>query len=115
MSLRAGPMMLRRGVALLNLALFGGAVVAELLYPAYASWIFYGLLLWMLVSFVYFYRPTRDRSLGGGRGYAASGAPSPSPLPSGPPTQVGFCVFCGTHLDAAASSCPACLKPAHPI
>jgi hypothetical protein len=108
-------MMLRRFVAVLNLALFALAVVAEILLPAYSTFIFYGLLLWMFATLFLFFGPNRDRSFGGARPSATSAPSASAPLPSGPRTSVGFCVYCGTTLGAGSAVCPSCGKPVSPI
>jgi hypothetical protein len=104
-------MMLRRLVALLNIALFVGAFAALVYLPQYEEPIFYGLLLWMFVSLFLFFGRTMDRPVGG---RPAPGAPAPT-VPSGPPTQLDFCVYCGTPLPRGTATCPTCGKLVLPV
>lgn len=98
----------RRWLAYLNLALFGAAIAAEFLLPAYSGIIFYALLGWMLVSLVIFYGPGSRGAFGRPQPTASGPLPSSGAAPSGPPTRIGFCVYCGTEMSADATTCPSC-------
>ncbi|HUI38536.1 MAG TPA: hypothetical protein VLY85_02785 [Thermoplasmata archaeon] len=104
-------MMLRRLVAFLNIGLFLLAFVCLYYFEQYATLIFYGLLLWMFVSLFLFFGRSMDRPVGG----QAPPVPTGPPVPSGPPTTLDFCVYCGTPLPGATTTCPACGKLAAPI
>jgi hypothetical protein len=106
-------MMVRRLLAIVNVALFVVAFFFEFLYPAYATLIFYGLLIWMVLSLFLFFGRSVDRPVGGGPTPNAAG--SSAPLPSGPPASLDFCVYCGAPLSRGASACPVCGKAARPV
>jgi len=106
-------MLFRRALAFLNIALFAAAIAAEFLLPQYSTYIFYGLIIWMVGSLFLFYGPAGARSTSmsqprpAGAG-AGAGAPLPSSTPTGPPARLSFCVYCGTELPSEAPRCPAC-------
>ena len=104
-------MLMRRVVAISSLVLVGVSVVAQFLLPQYATWIFYGVLLWMMASFLAFY----GRPIGRPSPAAGPGDLPPAPGSSGPPRNIDFCVYCGTPLGAGLGVCPACGKVARPI
>jgi hypothetical protein len=113
-------MQFRRSLAFLNIALFGAAIVAEFLLPRYSTYIFYGLIIWMVGSLFLFYGPAGSRSASLPRprpaaAGTAGGAPLPSGVGSAPTSRLSFCVYCGTDLPQDAAQCVACGKPVQAI
>jgi hypothetical protein len=107
----------RRALAYFSLVLLALLFVAELIFPRYSVYIFYGMILWMFVTFFIYYGPTgRATAATAGRPSATRSAPgAPVPGSSGPATQLDFCVYCGAALTPDLVSCPACGKPVRPI
>jgi len=116
-------MMVRTLLSLINLGVIAAAVAIWLAFPQYAGVAVYGLLGWMLLTFIVMYSPWGNRPVSSSSNGAAApstasfGAlPASAPLPSAPSTPastptIDFCVFCGTTLPAGANRCPACGHP----
>jgi hypothetical protein len=109
----------RTWISIVNLVAIVLAFVVLFELPQYSTYAFYGLLGWILASFVLLYAlrvgrttPAGRAQSGGGGPTGSSGASGSSPLPfSGAPgsaTTVDFCIYCGTTLPAGAAACPNC-------
>jgi hypothetical protein len=104
---------------MLNLAAIVVAFVILLDFQQYSSYAFYGLLSWILVSFVLLYAFRVGRSSPSAGSLAGASTPSGGvgamPLPSGPssgPTMtLDFCIYCGTALSPGVGICSACGHP----
>jgi hypothetical protein len=97
------------------------AVAFALLFelPQYAGYAFYGLLGWILVSFVLLYttrvgrmHPATPSQSALASPSGASGGTSFTPLPrsgdGGPVAPLDFCIYCGTALPPGSATCAAC-------
>ena len=114
----------RTWISLVNLAAIVIAFFVLFELPQYSGYAFYGLLAWILVSFVLLYafrvgrpRPVTGAQVGspGGSGPVggpASGAGAPLPSASGGSEAVDFCIYCGNTLPPSGTVCPTC---GHPI
>ncbi len=96
----------RYWLTFVNLALVAAALAVYFVAPAYSEIAFYGLLIWMFGSLFFAYRWA-------GRSASARAGPAGSPIPGGaaplPASEhLGFCIWCGTTVDAHARVCPAC-------
>jgi hypothetical protein len=103
----------------ITIAVLAISIAVDVLFPAYGTLVFYGLLFWLIASFFFFRGPGVGRPTpGGGRSPAGSaGTPYPPapPLPSSPPVALAFCAFCGASLPSGATKCPACKHAVRPF
>jgi hypothetical protein len=103
-------------ISLVNLAAIAIAFAVLFVLPQFATYAFYGLLGWILLSFFLLYglRVGRTNPSVGTPAATpgASGASGPAPLPSaiggGPSVTLDFCMYCGASLPPATPVCPAC-------
>jgi len=116
----------RTWISLVNLVaiVVAFAVLFEL--PQYAGYAFYGLLGWILISFLLLYAfrvgrtsPATGAQLGTASPAGAAAGPGGTALPStggsGAQTSVDFCIYCGTTLPIAAAVCPTCGHSVRPV
>jgi hypothetical protein len=94
-------------------------IVLQIYDPALSGILFWGLLIYLVLSFFLYRLPVMNRPVGWGSssgGAASSSAPLPSArAPPTPPVDLGFCMYCGTHLVAGASTCPSCGRTVLPV
>jgi hypothetical protein len=107
-------MLVRQAMLLFNIGLFAVVLTVDLLVPVYSTYIFYGLLGWIVASLFLYRLPVMNRRVGGG--FVASGStPLASGNPTGPPStstgDLGFCIHCGTMVPAGTPICPSCGRP----
>ena len=110
----------RTWISIVNLVAIVLAFVVLFELPQYSNYAFYGLLGWILVSFVLLYAFRVGRTSPTGRpqaGAPASSGGATAPPPSGalpssggttPAESVDFCIYCGANLPPGTSTCPAC-------
>jgi hypothetical protein len=93
------------------------AIALQFLFPAIQLYIFYIVLIWVFAGLFIYRLPVMSRRVGFGR--PLSTPPSPAPLasnplgPPGPPAgtsagALGFCMYCGSMVDAGTAVCPSC-------
>jgi hypothetical protein len=94
-------------------------IVLQIFDPALSGILFWGLLLWLIASFFIYRLPIMNRPVGWGTsGAGASTSYSTTPTPRPPPTapvDLGFCMYCGTHIPAGSSTCPSCGRTILPV
>ncbi len=112
----------RTWISLVNLIAIVVAFTVLFALPQYSGYAFYGLLGWILVSFVLLYgmRVGRPNVQPGASGPGAGGpAPAPAALPStgpnGPSMTLDFCIYCGAPLPPGAVTCPSCGHPVRSV
>lgn len=96
---------MRSIVPVISLAVLLAAVLLEFLFPQYSNLIFLVLLVWVIVSFVYFLRPSAMR---GPRPTLSSSAPLSTPNLSGLSPDIGFCIYCAAPIEPGTTTCPSC-------
>jgi len=110
-------MIVRTAILAVYLVVLVGLFALQLVVPALAIYVFYGLLFWLFASFFVFRLPGMSRPIpgtGAARGPSPPGSATPppvagAPLPStGAPVALGFCAFCGTDLPVGTATCPSC-------
>jgi hypothetical protein len=109
-------MQLRVLFSLVNIGIFLALFALYFVIPRYATFLFYALLGWFVVSFLLLRLPVMSRPIGRGPTPVAANAPATAPLPSsgkypGPGvngTDLGFCPHCGTHVAPGTLVCPSC-------
>ena len=117
----------RTWISLINLAAIVVAFFVLFELPQYSGYAFYGLLAWILVSFVllYAFRVGRPRPVAGSQvgspgasgpaGGAVGGSGAPLPSASGGAPSVDFCIYCGNTLPAGSTVCPTCGHPVRTV
>lgn len=112
-------MQVRLLFSIVNIGIFLGLFALEFVFTRYATWLFYALLVWFVVSFLLFRLPIMSRTIGGPPtrpAPATAGTPLPSSGPASGPgpsvdgTDLGFCPHCGTNLAPGTLVCPSCGK-----
>ena len=113
-------MQLRVLFSIVNIAVFLVLFALEFVIPRYATYLFYLLLAWFVVSFLILRMRFMSRPVGGRTLTPTAGPPTPgTPLPSstGPGAtgvdgaEIGFCPHCGTHIAPGTLFCPSCGRP----
>jgi hypothetical protein len=106
-------------VMILSLGGFAGAIALQFLVPALSTVIFYVLILWIVASFFVYRLPAMSRTIGRPappRPASFSPAITPAFGPgSSPPTDLGFCAFCGTNVEPGTHLCPSCGRTLSPV
>ncbi len=109
----------RRLFSLLNTVALALALVVWFLFPRYAAYALYGIVVWVAVGFVVTWStlraPTTAPSAPGGApgGALRTGGPSVPPTAGGSAT-IDFCVYCGNHYAPEERRCAACGHPLPP-
>lgn len=111
-------MHVRAILAVFNFVVVGIALAIFFLVPSLASFAVYAVLIWMFASLLIFYLPWGNRQFRPTAPSAYGSSPSPGPGASSsstplPSSSIGFCIYCGTHLQAGATQCPACGRSVH--
>jgi hypothetical protein len=103
-------------ISLVNLAAIAVAFAVLFVLPQFATYAFYGLLGWILLSFFLLYglrvgrtNPTAGTPAATSGASGASGSPPLSTaVGGGPSVTLDFCMYCGGSLPVGAGVCPAC-------
>ena len=106
-------------ISLFNLVAIVAAFAVLFELPQYSGYAFYGLLGWILVSFLLIYafrvgrlNPATGAQAGGtGAPSGSTGARSaalPSSSGTSPSGPIDFCIYCGSSLPVGTAVCPAC-------
>lgn len=109
-------MILRWVVTITYLVVLAVAILVQIYDPAVASFLFYGVLGWFVLSIFIYRLPAMNRPIGWKKKAAAPSTNGTSPLPSGSPSvSLDFCTNCGTHVPPATSVCPSCGRTILPV
>ena len=112
-------MILRTLLSIVYLAVVGVGLVVELVYPAVAGFLLYGLLAWFIATLFLYRLPVMSRRIGARASPSATATPAPplgsfgTPLPStsGPVGSFGslaFCAYCAAPIEPGTPVCPSC-------
>ncbi len=112
----------RTWISLVNLIAIVVAFTVLFELPQYSGYAFYGLLGWILVSFILLYtlrvgRPSVQAGAAGTGPAGGTGVPAalPSSAPNGPAMALDFCIYCGATLPAGTAMCPTCGHPVRSV
>jgi hypothetical protein len=93
------------------------AILVEFKDPAISNFIFYGVLIWFVLSLFLYRLPAMNRPVSFGKTPkpAAAGAGAPLPSSGSPSVSLDFCTNCGTHVAPGTSVCPNCGRTILPV
>lgn len=104
-------------VSIVSVAAVLVAFGLQILYPHEQLYIFYIVLVWVIAGFFVYRLPIMSRTVGGTKrlsGGSPVASASDHPIPGmGPPPgtsagALGFCMYCGSHVDPGTALCPSC-------
>jgi zinc-ribbon domain len=115
-------MQLRVLFSIVNIGIFLVLFALEFVIPKYATYLFYLLLAWFVVSFLllrmrFMSRPVGRPAPAASAPPTAGGTPLPSLAAPGSPgvngAEIGFCPHCGTTIAPGTLFCPSCGRTTH--